>query len=104
MLRQGRDTSLRDSHAPLTFELEWLCDDRDGKHAKLLGGAGDDRRCARPRAAPHSGRDEEEMDTVKMRADFINGFFGGGGPDLGFGACAEALGDPHAQLNDTTGA
>ena len=104
LLGQVRDTGLRGAHPALALELERLCDHRDREHAQLLGRARDNRRGTSARAAAHAGRDEQEMHAFEMGTDFLNGFLGRRGADLGLGARAKALGDADAHLNDAAGA
>ncbi len=104
ILGEVRDAGLGGAHPALALELERLRHHRDREHAKLLGGARDDRRCSRPGAAAHAGGDEQEMHAFEMRADFLDGFLGRRSADLRLRTGTQALGYTDAHLNDAAGA
>ena len=81
------------------LEQEWLCDNADSQHAKVARRLGNDRGGARARAAAHSGGDEAHVRAGQVLDDFLDGFLGSGGPDLGARARAQPLGDLHSHLN-----
>ena len=92
-----------EAHAALALEVERLGDHADGEDAELLGDPRHHRSRAGAGAAAHAGGDEHHVRAGEMVADFVDHLLGGGAPDIGLRAGAEALGHLHAHLDDALG-
>ena len=103
VLLQLLDARIGRAAAASAFERERLGDDADRQNALVAGSLGDDWSSAGAGAAAHAGRDEAHVRTFESALDLVDRFFGGGAPDLGPRACAEALRDLQAELDPPVG-
>src|SRR5262249_60069350 len=94
-----RDAALGLLHTALSFEGEWVGDQRYRERANLAGERSNDRRRACAGATAKTCGDENHVGALERFDDLVRVFERGFTPDLGIRTRAQAIGELHAQLN-----